>query len=55
MKFLKLSTTNQVTVWITAESHKYNKLHNKRMWDFLMKIKYMQSKYIGEFFDGAET
>ena len=55
MKILKLSATNQVTVWITAESRKYNKLDNKRMWNILIKMKYAQSKYIGAFFDGVET
>jgi len=55
MKILKLTAKNQVTAWITAESRKCNKLHNNGMWNILMKMNYTQSKYIGAFFDGAET
>jgi hypothetical protein len=54
MKILRLSATNHVTVWISAESRKYNKLYNKGMWNILIKMNYAQSRYTGTFFDGAE-
>jgi hypothetical protein len=55
MKIRKLTATNQVIVWITSESHKYKKLHNRRMKNIVKKMNYTKSDYIGIFFDGAGT